>query len=246
MITVVGALIEKDGKVLICQRGPDQTYAGQWEFPGGKVDQGESLQQALVREIHEELGVAVEAGETVAMGEFLHNADRAQMFVLRARLLEDFDSGRPLREHQAARWVDLRRLGEFPMPEADVEAFGQLIAHENKKLVEQWHRSRPLPEGQPHQSSGDHEFVEVKSLSPWSLGRLYAVLNFVVGLVMACGMLWFGSFFQMDVGVMGRLVTAATLPFINLFVGFALGVVLAWIYNVVASITGGIKFRSRG
>ena len=57
MLTVVAALIERNGRMLICQRSRNGSFPLQWEFPGGKVEPGESLPQALARELREELGV---------------------------------------------------------------------------------------------------------------------------------------------------------------------------------------------
>ena len=59
---VVAGLLVRDGLVLICQRRPDQPMALQWEFPGGKIEQGESPEQALARELQEELGIAANIG----------------------------------------------------------------------------------------------------------------------------------------------------------------------------------------
>lgn len=62
MITVVAALVAHEGRVLICQRRRNDKFPLKWEFPGGKVRQDESLEQALARELHEELGVAASVG----------------------------------------------------------------------------------------------------------------------------------------------------------------------------------------
>ena len=63
---VVAALILREGKVLICQRRPDQAMALKWEFPGGKMEPGESTEEALVRELKEELGIDAEIGPQIA------------------------------------------------------------------------------------------------------------------------------------------------------------------------------------
>lgn len=65
MTTVVAAIIVQDSRILICQRRADKTFPLKWEFPGGKVELGESLTVALAREITEELGVQIEVGREV-------------------------------------------------------------------------------------------------------------------------------------------------------------------------------------
>lgn len=65
MITVVAALIRDDGKLLVCQRRRGTSFALMWEFPGGKLKPGESLQQALARELEEELGTSATIGSEV-------------------------------------------------------------------------------------------------------------------------------------------------------------------------------------
>ena len=62
---VVAGLIETDGKLLVCQRRRDAAFALKWEFPGGKVQPGESLVEALIRELREELGIGARAGREV-------------------------------------------------------------------------------------------------------------------------------------------------------------------------------------
>lgn len=65
MITVVAALIEADGKILVCQRRRADTFGLMWEFPGGKLKLGETPEQALERELHEELGVRAKIGKEI-------------------------------------------------------------------------------------------------------------------------------------------------------------------------------------
>jgi 8-oxo-dGTP diphosphatase len=65
MLLVVAAIIESNGKLLVCQRRRDAPFPLKWEFPGGKVRPGESAQEALARELQEELGVAAQIGEKV-------------------------------------------------------------------------------------------------------------------------------------------------------------------------------------
>ena len=65
MIQVVAAIIERDGRVLICRRPRGKVFAGKWEFPGGKMRPSETPQRALERELREELGVAARAGDVI-------------------------------------------------------------------------------------------------------------------------------------------------------------------------------------
>ncbi|MBB0967756.1 (deoxy)nucleoside triphosphate pyrophosphohydrolase [Dietzia aerolata] len=64
-IEVVAAVFYRDGKVLACRRAPGKSAAGKWEFPGGKIDDGETPERALIREIQEELGISVSVGSLV-------------------------------------------------------------------------------------------------------------------------------------------------------------------------------------
>jgi len=72
MVQVVAAIIEREGKVLVGQRQPEQSHPLKWEFPGGKVEPGESPSQALVRELEEELGIEVQDSEEIARYEFTY------------------------------------------------------------------------------------------------------------------------------------------------------------------------------
>ena len=72
MVQVVAAIFQKDGKILVGQRTPDQSHPLKWEFPGGKVEPGESLEEALARELEEELGVLGAEGELITRYPFAY------------------------------------------------------------------------------------------------------------------------------------------------------------------------------
>ena len=72
MLTVVAGIIERDGLILIAQRKPGDRLAHQWEFPGGKVEPGETPEQALVRELREEFAVETEVGAYVGRSVFAY------------------------------------------------------------------------------------------------------------------------------------------------------------------------------
>lgn len=72
MVQVVAAIIERGGRILICRRTREQSHALKWEFPGGKVEPGESPEQALARELKEELGVVGAEGEEITRYEYCY------------------------------------------------------------------------------------------------------------------------------------------------------------------------------
>jgi mutator protein MutT len=88
MIRVVAAIIEKNGRVLICQRSANGTFAGKWEFPGGKMRPSETPREALERELREELDAPSAIGELAATARhrYAEMADAVQVLFLRATL----------------------------------------------------------------------------------------------------------------------------------------------------------------
>lgn len=116
---VAAALIDSDGRILVQQRPPGRSLAGLWEFPGGKIEAGESPEDALVRELHEELGITVRPGDLVPgpfVTEALGNANLLLLlFLCRAW------SGVP-EAHHATRlaWHSVGALAQIAMPPADI------------------------------------------------------------------------------------------------------------------------------
>src|SRR5436305_9437449 len=72
MLQVVAAILERDGRILICRRTPHQSHPLKWEFPGGKVEPGETPEAALARELEEELGIFGAAGEEIMRYEYCY------------------------------------------------------------------------------------------------------------------------------------------------------------------------------
>ncbi|GLY23187.1 (deoxy)nucleoside triphosphate pyrophosphohydrolase [Micromonospora sp. NBRC 101691] len=114
---VVGAAIVADGRVLACARSAPPEVAGRWEFPGGKVEPGESETAALARECAEELAVRVEVGDRVGRDVRMAHG-RAVLRVYAARLLGD-DQPRAL-EHAEMRWLSADELDTVDWLPADV------------------------------------------------------------------------------------------------------------------------------
>ena len=120
VIKVVGAAIEDGaGRVLLCRRPPTRVGArGMWEFPGGKIEPGESAEGALAREIDEELGRAIEVGALIARGWGPGRpAGRVRLSVYRARFVDTLSTR--LNAHDAARWVRACAIDPERVPPAD-------------------------------------------------------------------------------------------------------------------------------
>lgn len=81
MTTVVAGVLERDGKVLICRRRADQPHPLKWEFPGGKLEAGESPESALVRELREELGIEAEIGRELMRYEFAYSGKQPILLI---------------------------------------------------------------------------------------------------------------------------------------------------------------------
>lgn len=125
-IRVVGAIIERDGRYLITQRPPTASLPLLWEFPGGRVEQGESDEQALARELREEMGVAVEVGPRTMHVEHAYESYDIDFRVYRCKLLSREADIRHLRVH-THKWVMPSELDEHEFPAADQKTLEQLL-----------------------------------------------------------------------------------------------------------------------
>lgn len=125
MIRVVAGLIEDDqGRLLACRRPEGKHLAGKWEFPGGKIEAGESRTKALIRELEEELGILVEVhGQLTPV---VHDYGRGpiELIPLRCRIR----SGTPEpREHSELRWCDADALGRLDLAAADLPILAEWV-----------------------------------------------------------------------------------------------------------------------
>lgn len=119
MTVVVAAAIERDGRYLVARRTRPADVAGLWEFPGGKVEAGETDEQALVREIREELGVEIAVGRRVA-GEWPLR-DHLVLHLYRATIDRDGEP-QPLEQHDRVRWVILEDFDSVDWLPSDLDA----------------------------------------------------------------------------------------------------------------------------
>lgn len=124
VIDVVCAVIWREGRVLVCQRAAGKHLAGWWEFPGGKVDEGEGKKEALVREIREELGCGVSVGKGLEAVEH----EYAEVAIRLWPFFCELGEGEPeALEHAGLRWVEPGELGGVELAPADVRV-GEMIA----------------------------------------------------------------------------------------------------------------------
>lgn len=113
----VGVVLDSSGNVLITRRASGSHQGGLWEFPGGKVEQGESLQSALARELREELGIDI--GRTSPLLEVRHDYGD-KLVLLDVHLVWDFEGAALGLEDQPLAWVSPEALSRYPFPAANV------------------------------------------------------------------------------------------------------------------------------
>jgi 8-oxo-dGTP diphosphatase len=118
LLVVACALIDADGRILIAQRPEGKGMAGLWEFPGGKVETGESPEETLIRELDEELGIIVKPA-CLAPLTFASFAYEKFHLLMPLYVCRRWDGLVVAREHAALRWVRPQQLRDFPMPPAD-------------------------------------------------------------------------------------------------------------------------------
>lgn len=124
ILVVACALIDADGRVLIAQRPAGRTMAGLWEFPGGKLESDECPEEALIRELKEELGIVVREACLAPLTFASHRYPEFHL-LMPLYVCRRWEGTVTAREGQRLAWVRPNRLRDYPMPPADVP----LIAH---------------------------------------------------------------------------------------------------------------------
>ena len=113
---VTAAVIEKDGKILIAQRRKGSTLGGKWEFPGGKIEPGETAQACLKRELKEEFDIESEIGQFIAASQFRYCLVPIELLAYKAKHISgDFK----VNDHEKILWVLPSQLGSYDFTSAD-------------------------------------------------------------------------------------------------------------------------------
>lgn len=118
LLVAAAALVDSDGRVLICQRPQGKQLAGLWEFPGGKVEAGETPEACLIRELDEELGIHV-TNACLAPFVFASHGYESFHLIMPLYLCRRWSGVVTAREHEALAWVKPQKLKDYPMPPAD-------------------------------------------------------------------------------------------------------------------------------
>jgi 8-oxo-dGTP diphosphatase len=126
MKRVVAGIIIKDGKLLVCQRTRHQTMPLKWEFPGGKIEEGEQPRDALRRELEEELGILATIGNEIAR--IQHQYPNGGMVELRFFEVREFQKEIENRIFKDIQWADPKDLPKYDFLEADLTLVNDLAA----------------------------------------------------------------------------------------------------------------------
>lgn len=127
-INVTAAIIRRGEEILIAKRGRDQSHPGKWEFPGGKMEPGETTEDCLKRELFEELGVKIQVEELCLVFNYNYNrpdGKKHRFFSFWCKILEGEPS---LRVHDSCDWVQIEDLPNFDIIEADKQLVEKLLA----------------------------------------------------------------------------------------------------------------------
>lgn len=117
MIRVVAGIIKRDGKVLIARRASHKTMSGKWEFPGGKVEEGENPERALEREILEEFGVVVRTKEFLHANQHDYGDFKIELIAFSADYI---DGVFKLSDHDKMEWIVPEELYSYDLTDADI------------------------------------------------------------------------------------------------------------------------------
>ena len=129
-IKVTGAIIQNDNNFLIGRRGKNEKSAGMWEFPGGKLEQGESLKECIKRELKEELNI--EINEMFFFDEYFYEYKKlSKNLKLIFFQIFQFDGEIQNKVHQQLKWIDISKLGDYDFLEGDQKIINKLMNNDS-------------------------------------------------------------------------------------------------------------------
>ena len=117
MINVTAAIIERNGNILLAKRSSNSSLPNKWEFPGGKVDESETLEDCLARELYEEFDIIVAVGKFIAESVYQYEQNTVRLMAFQVYTDADITT---LNAHDEVRWVPLEELLDYDLAPADV------------------------------------------------------------------------------------------------------------------------------
>lgn len=126
MLVAAAALVRSDRRLLIQQRPAGKSMAGLWELPGGKVEDGEHPEGALIRELREELGIGTTVGDMEAFALVSHAYETFHL-LMPVFMIRRWDGEIEAREGQNLAWVSAEEIRRYPAPEADLPLYERFI-----------------------------------------------------------------------------------------------------------------------
>ena len=123
ILKVTAAILEKDGKFLIAKRKKDDVLGGLWEFPGGKIEDGETAEECLARELKEELEIEVEVGTLITSNKHVYPNG---IFELLAYKVEHISGNFVLNDHDEVKWITIDEISKYDFPPASTPIINYL------------------------------------------------------------------------------------------------------------------------
>lgn len=124
MIKVVAAILEKEDKILIAKKREGKPLAGLWEFPGGKIEEGETPEESLIRELMEEMNIKVRVNEYV--GESIYDYGDGKVISLKGFTAEIVEGDIKLTDHDEYKWVTLEEICNYRIAPADISLISKI------------------------------------------------------------------------------------------------------------------------
>ena len=143
---VVAGVARRGGSILMTRRPPDATHGGMWEFPGGKIEPGETAERALVREVREELGVGCSAGAVLDLARHDY-PDGPSVEVVFLECVLDSEAFTPSRAVHETRWVRPGKMRPDQVLEADRPFLARLTSPAPERSAERTPGRAPIPSG---------------------------------------------------------------------------------------------------